>query len=491
MNGYAASSGYAPSSKKRVVVPIGSAHTDKRFGQWEAYDEQREFDSGHSVSRFRHNNSPARRRDFREDSAEERRTGSMYWVGPDRSVSPARGHIQMDDYAPRRPSESSPAPSEAHAPPRAPRAQQEPVPHPPAPPVVPAHQVLYASSTAAAPSAAQQQQQQQQQQPQPHVVASAVAPQHLQQPHHVLAAVATSQPHPPQPAQHVVYAEAAMPSHAAPAPVHMGAPPPPVQQVVYIDAAPQPNQKVCHIDVVSKVRPEHPTLFRLKLKGDLSKLPFKVVKQSLEACTGVPLDRQILEKDGFFLADTLTGGRVNLMNGSVLTLSLATAPALVETVSAASPPPPQLHPHPHPHAVHTTHVVQQPAPSSAYPPAPVPPAFHGAPTPTPQPAALLMQAPAGASPPVHTPVPAHGLPQPHQVAEPAGGGASRTFFYTPPQVQQPGHHPSEHHAQQGHTQRSGAAHYSHLANHSYLTAPQVQVQSVTSVGRRISPARVY
>ena len=100
------------------------------------------------------------------------------------------------------------------------------------------------------------------------------------------------------------------------------------------------------VDVVSKVRGDCPTLYRIKMKGDLARLPMKAIKTSLEACTGVPVDRQVLEKDGFFLADDLTGSGCHLVNGSVLTLTLATPSSLVEQIPVSAPQQIQQQPQP-------------------------------------------------------------------------------------------------------------------------------------------------
>ncbi|KAJ9460715.1 hypothetical protein DIPPA_26481 [Diplonema papillatum] len=88
------------------------------------------------------------------------------------------------------------------------------------------------------------------------------------------------------------------------------------------------------IEIISKVNPEAPRLLRVTLKGNLSRLPMKAVKASLEAATGVPMDRQVLEKDGFYINDDLTGASVHLRDGSVLTMRLAGPPALTELLAS-------------------------------------------------------------------------------------------------------------------------------------------------------------
>ena len=93
---------------------------------------------------------------------------------------------------------------------------------------------------------------------------------------------------------------------------------------------PEVGGPLSYVDVISKINSENPTLLRLKLKGNIQKLPIKAIKQSLESCTGIPSDRQILEKEGFYLSDDLTASAVGMVSGSVLTLSLAAPGQLIQ-----------------------------------------------------------------------------------------------------------------------------------------------------------------
>jgi len=62
--------------------------------------------------------------------------------------------------------------------------------------------------------------------------------------------------------------------------------------------------------VVSRVG-GNPKLYKLILKGDVSRLPVTTLKKAMQAFTTMPSQDMVLTKDGTRLEDYMAGGDVN------------------------------------------------------------------------------------------------------------------------------------------------------------------------------------